>query len=172
MTIDRSLLAAAVLLWLPALGGCAGAAVGTFGTKELASTDFVLAPARNEFSFSLEPVSYTRDEVVDLWGTPDSVETFAACEVLVYDDGVSWSGAGAFVGVVPVPLAVPSGRYQNRFYAREGRVVGLVREYGEVDRMAGYMCGSNECGAMAGEKVNEPPLDPDVARAEWCGSGA
>lgn len=154
------------------LGGCAGAAVATYGTKETASTDFVLAPERNRFTFSLEPVTYSAADVVARWGEPDAIETFAACEVLVYEDGVAWSGGGAFVGVVPVPLAVPTGRYKNRFYARAGEVVGLVREYGEIDRMAGYTCGSNECGATAGEKVNEPAIDPERARAEWCAPGS
>lgn len=161
-----------MLLSVLALSGCAGAAVATYGTKQQASTDFVLADKRNRFSFSLEPVSYTREEVVAHWGAPDAIEAFKACEVLVYNDGVAWSGGGAFIGVVPVPLAVPTGRYKNRFYARDGRIAGLVQEFGEVDRMAGYMCGSNECAAMAGDKVNEPPVDPDVARVEWCHEGS
>lgn len=167
-----STLRCALLLSVALLDGCAGVAVATYGTKESASTDFVLAAERNKFSFSREPVSYTAADVVARWGEPDAVEAFADCEVLVYEDGVEWSGAGAFVGVVPVPLAVPTGRYKNRFYARAGGVVGLVREYGEIDRMAGYTCGSNECGTTAGEKVNEPPVDPERARAEWCGPGS
>lgn len=162
----------ALLLATVTLGGCAGAAVATYGTKESVSADFVLAAERNRFAFSLEPVTYTAAEVIAHWGEPDAVERLAACEVLVYEGGVAWSGAGAFVGVVPVPLAVPTGRYKSRFYARDGAVVGLVREYGEIDRMAGYTCGSNECGATAGEKVNEPTIDPERARAEWCGPGS
>lgn len=150
------------------LSGCVGLAVGTYGKKELARTDFNLANKRNQFSFEKSDSYYTEKQIIEYWGDPDSVDNFKECTVLIYKDGTSWAGAGAFIGVVPVPLAVPTGSYKNRFYIRNNLAIGLIQEYGEVDRSIGYSCGSNECGASSGEKVNEPQVNAKEAVKEWC----
>ena len=150
------------------LSGCVGIAVGTYGKKELARTDFGLAKERNQLSFEKRDIPYTEGEITEYWGEPDSVGDFGECKVLTYADGISWAGAGAVVGIVPVPFVVPTGRYENRFYLRRGAVVGLVQEYGEVDRVVGYICGSNDCKAGFGGKVNEPKVKGKDAAAEWC----
>ncbi|XZZ69237.1 hypothetical protein ACJJIB_13205 [Microbulbifer sp. JMSA008] len=144
-------------------------AVGTYGKKEWARTEFSLGNERNQFSFEKRDSPYSEIEIIERWGNPDSVDQFEYCKVLIYKDGTSWAGAGAFVGVVPVPLAVPTGTYKNRFYLRNNTAVGLIQEYGEIDRAVGYTCGSNECAASSGEKVNEPEVDPKVAVTKWCG---
>lgn len=150
------------------LSGCVGVAVATYGKKELVRTDFYLAEQRNQFSFEKRDTQYTEEEIIDSWGEPDSVDNFNECKVLIYKDGTSWAGAGAFVGVLPVPLAVPTGSYKNRFYLKNNFAMGLIQEYGEVDRAVGYTCGSNECGASTGEKVNEPRINAAEAIKEWC----
>jgi len=148
--------------------GCAGVAVGTYSKKEWARTNFMLANERNQFSFEKREAPYGRSEVIDQWGEPDDVQSHKACEILIYRDGTSWAGAGAFVGFIPVPLVVPTGSYKNRFYLQENTVVGLVQEYGEVDRSVGYVCGSNECSSSSGDKVNEPEVDAEEAIGKWC----
>lgn len=150
------------------LPGCVGLAAGTYGTKEWARTDFSLENSRNEFSFQRKKSNYSISEVVDLWGKPDTTETYEQCQVLIYEKGTSWAGVGAFVGVVPVPLAVPTGTYKNRLYFFNGSTVGIVQEYGEVDRAVGYTCGSNACDASAGERINEPEINAKDAVKQWC----
>ncbi|WP_139304916.1 hypothetical protein [Microbulbifer marinus] len=157
-----------VIFLLTMLSGCVGLAAGTYGKKELARTEFSLEKERNIFSFEKRDLPYSEDEIIEHWGSPDSVGLFEQCKVLIYKDGTSWSGAGAFVGIVPVPLVAPTGTYKNRFYLRNNVAVGLIQEYGEVDRAVGYTCGSNKCGASSGEKVNEPEVDAEVALTEWC----
>ena len=159
-----------IVLAMSLLSGCVGLAVGTYGKKEWVRTEFSLAKERNKFSFEEREARYTETEIIDHWGEPDAVESYQECKVLVYKDGTSWAGAGAFVGVVPVPLAVPTGSYKNRFYLQQQQAVGLVQEYGDVGRMAGYTCGSNECGTTTGEKVNEPEIDAEEAMSQWCAS--
>ena len=83
----------------------------------------------------------------------------------MFTSGVSWSGFGAFVGVLPIPLAIPTGRYETRLYVREDKVVGKASEYGEITNAFGYMCGSNECGFVAGP-VNSPEIAGDPST--WC----
>ncbi|GAA5213636.1 hypothetical protein ACFSJ3_03130 [Corallincola platygyrae] len=150
------------------ISGCAGLAVGTYGKKESVKTHFALAETRNEFSHNFPDSAYLKADIIKLWGEPDELWSTEKCEVLVFDNGTSWAGAGAFIGFIPVPLAVPTGTYKNRFYVREGKILGLIQEYGEVDRAAGYMCGSNECEALRGEKVNKPEIDADIAIKSWC----
>ncbi|WP_445364607.1 hypothetical protein ACJJIQ_10920 [Microbulbifer sp. ANSA003] len=158
-----------IIASLSIISGCVGLAVGTYGKKEWARTEFSLGNERNQFSFEKRGSPYSEIEIIERWGNPDSVNKFEYCKVLIYKDGTSWAGAGAFVGVVPVPLAVPTGTYKNRFYLRNNAAIGLIQEYGEIDRAVGYTCGSNECVASSGEKVNEPEVDPKVAVTQWCG---
>ena len=103
-----------LLLVGSALGGCVGFAAGTYGKYQMVRENFGLAPKRNEFTFIA--VKYTEQEVVKLWGMPDSRSTKGSCTVLGFKNGTSWSGAGVFVGIAPVPLAVPSGSYWNYIY--------------------------------------------------------
>lgn len=157
-----------IILLVTVLSGCTGIAVGTYGKKEWVRTEFSLAKARNQFSFEKHSGSYSRADIAAYWGEPDAVESFKACEVLIYKDGTSWAGVGAFVVVVPVPLLVPMGSYNNRFYLRDGVAVGLIQEYGEVKRMIGYTCGSNECSASFGENTDTSEEDSSRALGQWC----
>lgn len=150
------------------MSGCVGLGVGTYGKKEWVKTDFSLGKERNQFSFDNRKIPYSEEEIIANWGKPDAIETYKHCRILVYKDGTSWVGAGAFVGVIPVPLAVPSGTYKNRFYLQNDSALGVIQEYGEIDRAVGYACGSNECGAHTGEKINEPDIDAKVAIKQWC----
>ncbi|WP_444906195.1 hypothetical protein [Microbulbifer sp. SSSA008] len=157
-----------VIVSLSMISGCVGLAVGTYGKKEWVRTKFSLGKERNQFAFEKRDSPYSETEIIEHWGNPDTVDQFEECKVLIFKDGTSWAGAGAFVGVVPVPIAVPTGTYKNRFYLRNNSAVGLIQEYGEVDRALGYTCGSNECAASSGEKVNESEFDAKVAVAQWC----
>jgi hypothetical protein len=148
------------------LNGCVGVAAGTYGKHQLAKDKFGLLPERNEFSFASR--TYTEDEVIALWGEPDSRETKGACTVLGFKAGTSWSGAGLFVGLAPVPLVLPSGNYWNYIYTRGQTTVGAVVEYGEVKKTVGVMCGSNECSGGAGEAGNAPEQDAAKVVMEWC----
>ena len=144
----RLLLAPGSLL----ISGCVGLAVGTFGTFESGKD------VGSRFS-------ETREELVRERGAPDSVETHGRCEALIYHDGWSWSGVGAFLGLIPVPLLVPSGHDEETVYLRDGRTVGVVSEYGEVTGMLGFMCGGDQCGFEAG------PVNRDMTRTAavpWC----
>ncbi|QFT54447.1 hypothetical protein [Microbulbifer sp. THAF38] len=150
------------------LSSCVGLAVGTFGKKEWARADFRLGKERNQFVFEKKNEPYKEEEIIEYWGRPDSVDTFKECKILIYKGGTSWAGGGAFVGIVPVPLLVPTGTYKNRFYLQNNSAIGLVQEYGEVDRAVGYTCGSNECITSSGEKVNEPEINAQEAIEQWC----
>jgi hypothetical protein len=134
------------------MSGCVGLAVGTFGTfesgKEVGSR-----------------FSETREMLFSARGAPDSVESHGRCETLIYQHGWSWSGVGAFLGFVPVPLLVPSGYDEERLYLRDGRTVGEVSEYGEVTGMLGFMCGDNQCEFEAG-RVNRDQRRK--AAVPWC----
>ncbi len=96
---------------------------------------------------------------------PAAMERIDQCEVLTFRQGLRWSGVGAFIGVVPVPLMMPTGRHVSSVFVREGRVVGTVTEHGEVRSAVGYLCGSNACGFVAGP-VNRDAPQADVAA--WC----
>ena len=157
-----------VLVLTTTVSGCGGLAVGTYGKKELARSDFALAKERNKFALSKRTTPYTKSEIIENWGEADEIQAYKNCEVLVFKNGTSWAGGGAVVGVVPVPVMVPSGTYKNRFYLRNGAAVGVVEEYGEADRAVGYTCGSNECKASTGEKVNEPRVNAGAAIEGWC----
>jgi len=165
MTMHRALF---FVFFALLLSGCVGMAVGTYGKKELARSDFGLAKERNQFSFEKSDMPYTESEITEYWGEPDAVGDFGECKVLTYTDGISWVGAGALVGILPVPLVVPAGKYENRFYLHRSTAVGLVQEYGEVDRVVGYICGSNDCKAGFGGKVNESNAKGKDAVAGWC----
>ena len=148
------------------LAGCAGLAAGTYGKHEIGKTEFGLRPERNEFSFSVE--TYSPDQVIVLWGEPDEKQTRGICTVFGYENGTSWSGGGVFVGIVPVPLVVPSGNYWNYIYFKDQKSVGAVVEYGEVKDAVGVTCGSNECGGIAGDAGNSPEMSASEFVAEWC----
>jgi len=115
-----------IILCALAMSGCAGLAVGTYGKKEWARTDFTLTNVRNQFSFGKRDETYTKTEIIELWGEPDDVAAHQNCEVLVYKNGTSWAGAGGFVGIVPIPLVVPTGTYKNRFYLQ--KAIGVLQD--------------------------------------------
>jgi len=146
------------------LSGCAGLAVGTFVTFESEQNDVSISSERNSFDYEVNPKPLSKDELISAWGEPDESYSFGSCEVVTYYDGYSWSGFGAFVVVIPLPILVPTGHDENRFYFINDQSVGLVKEYGEVSSALGYMCGSNECNGLAGP-VNENKRKVDV---KWC----
>lgn len=154
-----------VVASLVLLTGCVGLAAGTYGKHKLAKSEFGLSAERNEFSFT--SATYSTDEVQQLWGEPDAIDSHGACTVYGYKKGRSWSGAGLFVGVAPIPLVVPSGNYWNYLYFVDGKTVGAIVEYGEVKNAVGATCGSNECGGIAGDAGNAiGDAEADIAR--WC----
>ena len=147
------------------LQGCVGLAVGTYGTFEDEKSSVSISSKRNELSYGSNATTVTKETLVSSWGEPDAIERIGSCEVVTYHDGYSWSGVGAFVVFLPVPLMVPSGKDESRFYFVDDQFVRLVSEYGEVTGALGYMCGSNECKGLAG------PVNTDKARevkVTWC----
>ncbi|RCU48731.1 MULTISPECIES: hypothetical protein [Corallincola] len=154
-----------ILLFVLHLSGCVGLAVGSYGTFENKKEDFTVSSERNKFDFGARKQAYTQEQLIELWGNPDDSYTEGKCTVLSYHDGYNWSGVGAFVFIIPIPLAVPSGNNETKLYFINNQSVAATTEYGEVIGMFGYMCGSNECGFNAG------PVDSDKARkvsVDWC----
>jgi len=138
-----------VIFLAQVITGCMGVSVGTFGT----------------FEIKQENISLTKEQLISRNGVPDDISTTGNCEVLTYFDGYSWSGIGAFVVIIPVPLLVPSGYDETRYYFINGKSVASVSEYGEITGALGFMCGSNECEALAG------PVNTDKTRevkVTWC----
>ena len=123
-----------ILLMITSLNGCVGLAVGSYGTFESKSSHSTHTPER----------------IIQLLGEPDKKYQDGRYEVFSYQNGQNWSGVGAFIVVVPVPLLAPTSRDTTRYYFLNGVNLGSVSTYGEVSRAYEYMCGSNECGAMAG----------------------
>lgn len=68
------------------LSGCAGLAVGSYGTFESKKETFTLAAERNEFDFSPANQVYTQEQVINLWGAPDEEYNEGKCSVLSYQD--------------------------------------------------------------------------------------
>ena len=136
--------------------GCFGLAVGSYGKHERLNTSFALAQGRNNLGGFVHPGAYSEAEILSLWGEPDGTTTNECCTMLSYRNGHSWSGVGAFVIVIPVPLLVPSGHYETRFYLKDGKCVGLVSEYGEVSKVYGFMWADNGGGFVAGDARNGP----------------
>ncbi|TKB45164.1 hypothetical protein [Thalassotalea mangrovi] len=145
------------------LSGCVGLAVGTFGTFETKVSKPDISEERNQFDYKIEAPTFTKEALVNSWGEADEIIQDGVCEVLIYHDGYSWSGVGAFVVVVPIPLLVPSGYDENRFYFKDGYSVGLIKEYGEVTSALGYMCGSNECKFLSGTVNTEKTKKVEMA---------
>ncbi|MDD5138650.1 MAG: hypothetical protein PHY43_00135 [Verrucomicrobiales bacterium] len=144
------------------LSGCIGLAVGSYGKHERLDTSFALTQGKNNFGGSVPSEAYSEPEILSLWGEPDRITTNKCCRVLSYRNDCSWSGVGAFVIIIPVPLLVPSGHYENRFYLKDGKCVGLVSEYGEVSQVYGFMWADNGGGFVAGDAPNgsrKIPLD-------------
>ena len=130
--------------------GCMGLAVGTFGT----------------FESKKETPALSKENLIASHGKPDDFYKVGSCEVLTYYDGYNWSGVGAFVLVIPLPILLPSGHDESRYYFIDGKSVATITEYGEVSGALGYMCGSNECKGLAG------PVNTDKSRTievTWCG---
>lgn len=147
------------------LTGCVGLAVGSYGTFEDHKESFAISEIKNEFDYQAEYPKLSKAELVSTWGKPDDVSTDGNCEVVTYHDGYSWSGVGAFLLFFPLPVLVPTGHDESRFYFVNGESVGVVTEYGEVTAGLGYMCGSNECSFLAGS------VNTDKARrvkVDWC----
>ncbi len=146
------------------LSGCAGLAIGTYGTYESKRDTFGLSNERNQLSYTKKP-SYTKEEVISLWGEPDEIGADGLCDIFTYHDGYNWAGVGAFILIIPIPLVLPSGHDETKIYFKENQSIKLTSEYGETTGMFGYMCGSNECGFYAGS------VNTDLTRkipVTWC----
>jgi hypothetical protein len=153
-----------VLISLLFLSGCIGLSVGSYGTFESKKESFNLLEQRNEQGYG-ENKSYSKEEVISLWGKPDKISTNGSCDVLTYHDGYNWSGVGAFVLIVPIPLALPTGNDETKIYFKNNQSIKLTSEYGEITGMFGYMCGSNKCGFHAGA-VNTDKTR--IIPVTWC----
>lgn len=147
------------------LSGCVGLAVGSYGTFEEHKEKFAVSTNKNEFDYRAEYPKTTKDELLSAWGEPDELSNHGDCEVVIYYDGYTWAGVGAFIVFFPVPLLVPTGHEENRFYFKNGESVGMVAEYGEVTAGLGYMCGSNECAFLSGAVNTDKPRAVEV---NWC----
>ena len=147
------------------LSGCVGLAVGSYGTFENKKDNFTLSVERNKFGFATNSQVYSEEQLIKLWGEPNEKYTEGNCSVLSYHDGYNWSGVGAFVLIVPIPLVVPSGKDETKFYFINNQSVAAISEYGEIVSMFGYMCGSNECGFKAGSVNTDKPRK---ITASWC----
>jgi len=156
----------AIISTVLSLSGCVGLAVGTYGTFENKEESFSISSEKNSFEYSTSAETLTKEQLVSTWGEPDQISMVGSCEVVAYNDGFSWSGVGAFLVIIPIPLLAPSGYDENRFYFINGQAVGLVTEYGEVTGGLGYMCGSNECSGLAGEVNKDKTRQIQVP---WCG---
>ena len=146
------------------LSSCAGLAIGTFGTRESTRNNFDISNQKNEFENTALKNILTKEELISAWGEPNQLHQKGKCEVLTYHDGFSWSGVGAFLIIIPIPILIPTGYDENRFYFVKGQSVGLVQEYGKVTGALGYMCGSNECKWYAGS-ASESKRAADF---NWC----
>ncbi len=149
------------------LQGCAGLAVGTYGKHEYEFDQVALRDERGRLGWRVPDDGYSKGDIVRLWGTPDGLSDKGACTVLSYKGGVSWAGFGVFLGLFPLPVVVPTGRYETRIYLRDDTAVRVVREVGEVGLAAGFMCGSNECSWIFGRTPSPPEKRVEV---DWCGS--
>ena len=149
------------------LQGCVGLAAGTYGKHEVEYDRIAFQDQRGGLGGVVRPGGYTRSEVIELWGLPDSIREEGECDVLVYARGVSWAGVGVFLGFFPIPIAVPTGRYYVRLYLRDESVVRVVQETGDVGSVMGYMCGSNECAWLFGRNPTAQEKRVDV---DWCGT--
>lgn len=147
------------------LHGCVGLAVGTYGTFEGEKTSVSISNKRNAFSYGGSSTPLTKEVLLSSWGEPDAVDQVGHCEVVTYHDGYTWSGVGAFFVFFPIPLLIPTGHDENRFYFVDGELVGLVTEYGDVTGALGYMCGSNACRGLAGRVNADKPRKITV---KWC----
>ncbi|ACR12306.1 putative lipoprotein [Teredinibacter turnerae T7901] len=154
-----------IIVMLGVLQGCVGLAVGTYGTFESERSLVNISNEKNTFNYPGSTELLTKDQLLSAWGAPESIVKEGRCEIITYHNGYSWSGVGAFVFVVPIPILLPTGKEKNKFYFIDGEFVRLVSEYGEVAAAFGFMCGSNECGAQAGPVNNERTRNVDVT---WC----
>lgn len=151
--------------------GCVGLVLGTFDESEVAGSGFELHADRH-WAFQLPPDRrYTKAEIIGIWGEPRETTRQQECEVLVYQDGLSWSGLWAYVLFVPIPVGVPTSASEIRIYLREDRGVGLVAEGTANDFSLGFMCGRQICGFLGGRvnaftAVENPRKRVKVA---WCG---
>lgn len=130
------------------LSGCWGIFVGSIGTFETSKEPINLDS--DILSFTKPPRAYSRSEVISLRGSPDSISSYRSCEVFTYYNGWNWSGVGALVVVIPIPLLLPSGQEEERIYIRDGHTVGKVRELSDISYAFGYGCGSRDCMFMNG----------------------
>ncbi len=143
-----------IFLILPIfLSGCAGFGVGTFGTHENFHSKFELKPERNKTAY-FGSKQYTKEQIIALWGEPDKTGVRDGYNFITYYNVYNWSGVGAFVVILPIPLIAPSGHKEQTFYFEGSRAVGFVTEYGEVISAFGFFCGSNECKFIAGRAGN------------------
>lgn len=144
----------ALLMLVLIMPGCAGLAVGTYDRHETLNSSPSLSKGKGQRGLQSHAGAYSEAEIVQLWGKPDEVKESGSCRLLVYNDGLAWSGVFAFVGVVPVPVAVPVGHYKNTFYLQEGKCVGLVSQYGEVGSAFGWMMSDEKAGFVSGDVHN------------------
>lgn len=155
------------LLAMIFLSGCSGFGFAKYRTQSMATTDFHLARTRNEFAFEQRVNRYSRDEIIEYWGWPDAVEKRGYCEVMIYKNGLSWSGFGVFAGFAPIPVAVPTGKYKNRFYLQNKVALGVVTEFGQIGQAAHRVCAGGACETVETTAV-QPAKSSQQSVNEWC----
>ena len=144
------------------LSGC-GLGIFWMGTYEYEKDNFYglkLGENRCDYSYGnalFDLKNYQKEELIELWGTPDREGSDGSLEYVTYFDGFSWTGLIAVVVVVPVPLAVPSGLEEHTFYFEDNTLTSIVREYTEFKFGLGFGCGSNECDVFLGVIEAEEP---------------
>lgn len=147
-----------ILLILSQLSGCVGFAVGTYGTFEYRSENFILEEQPNQLGFGASKESYSQEKIIAAWGKPDVQYTENKCSVLSYYNGYNWSGFGAFAVIFPIPFVIPSSRNETRFYFIDNKSVAVITEGGKITSMLGYICSSHLCGFQAG------PINANIPR--------
>jgi hypothetical protein len=91
-----------VLLLSICFSGCVGLAVGSYGTFESQKDRFHLTEQRKKQGYG-DKVTYTKKQVLSLWGEPDEISTNGSCDIFSYHDGYNWSGFGAIPAIVLAP---------------------------------------------------------------------
>ena len=107
--------------------GCVGVASVTEGIKFQYSNPEILPKMGEIQTQSRSVLTYSDDQLVELWGKPDTIEYIhsqggKATEQWIYSREIGWSGVIAFV-VIPIPLVVPVGYRDTILTIENGRVV-------------------------------------------------
>lgn len=152
------------------LSGCVGLTIQTIHTQKYALSEFSRSDLDLYEEYDGSVSSYTKEEIIQLIGEPDEMGVYKNCDVYTYRNGFSWSGVGAYIVVIPVPILFPTGIDEDVLYFREDKTVGIVKEMAQEQSSYGYMCGELRCTFLYGRvNMNGSPLPPQkLPEVEWC----